>query len=105
MHVLLAELRCLLSPERVVNDQASLAAYEYDASLARSRPELVVFPETTAEVAQVVTIVGGRGLPILARGAGTGLSGGAVPVKGGSDVHGAHEPHYRDRCSEPPRTG
>ena len=80
---LLAELKSAVGPERVVNDQASLAAYEYDASLARSRPEFVVFPETTREVSDVVKIARAWRMPVLARGAGTGLSGGAVPVSGG----------------------
>ncbi len=80
---LLAELKSALGDERVANDQAALAAYAYDASLARSRPEFVVFPETTPEVSAVVKIAGAWGTPVLARGAGTGLSGGAIPVNGG----------------------
>ena len=84
MDELLSELRAVLAPGRVVNDQASLAAYEYDASLARSRPQVVVFPETTLEVSEVVKIARSMAMPVLARGAGTGLSGGAVPVSGGA---------------------
>ena len=84
MDELLSELRALLGPGRVASDRASLAAYEYDASLARSRPQVVVFPETTLEVSEVVKLAAARGVPVLARGAGTGLSGGAVPVSGGA---------------------
>ena len=84
MDRLLSELKAVLGAGRVFNDQASLAAYEYDASLARSRPQLVVFPETTLEVSEVVKIARARAMPVLARGAGTGLSGGAVPVSGGA---------------------
>lgn len=84
MDELLSELTALLGPGRAVADQASLAAYEYDASLARSRPQVVVFPETTREVSEVVKLAQARAVPVLARGAGTGLSGGAVPVRGGA---------------------
>jgi len=60
-----------------------LTLYEYDGSVDRARPELVVFPKTTAEAAGVVTIASENGVPVVARGAGTGLSGGSVPRHGG----------------------
>lgn len=57
--------------------------YEYDALSSRKPPQAVVFPETTEEVVGVVKLAAARGLPVVARGAGTGLSGGAVALDGG----------------------
>ena len=60
-----------------------LALYEYDGSVDKSRPEVVVFPRTTAEVSKIVKIAAEHKLPLVGRGAGTGLSGGAIPRAGG----------------------
>jgi glycolate oxidase len=60
-----------------------LSLYEYDGSVDKARPELVVFPRTTEEVAAIVKITAQHGVPIVGRGAGTGLSGGAIPRAGG----------------------
>ncbi len=76
---LLADLRALLPPARLVTDPDALFAYECDAqTLDRARPLAAAFPETTPEVSAIVRACGRRGVPFLPRGAGTGLSGGAV---------------------------
>ena len=62
---------------------ADLALYEYDGSVDKSRPDIVVFPRTTAHVSAIVKVAAEYGLPIVGRGAGTGLSGGAIPRAGG----------------------
>ena len=72
-----------LAPDRVYSDMAGRTAYEFDASLARGRPDLVVTPVTAAEVARVVELAEKFGAPLVARGAGTGLSGGAIASRGG----------------------
>jgi len=70
--------------ERGVLERADdLALYEYDGSVDKSRPDLVVFPRTTAEVSAIVKLAAKHELPIVGRGAGTGLSGGAIPRAGG----------------------
>lgn len=79
-----AGLERLLGPGRVRADAATARAYEADAyTVDRSRPEAVVFPETTEEVAAVVRLCESEGVPYTARGAGTGLSGGAMAALGG----------------------
>jgi glycolate oxidase len=57
--------------------------YEYDGSIDKSQPECVVFPSTTEDVVAIVKIAKKYDLPLVGRGAGTGLSGGAIPVEGG----------------------
>jgi glycolate oxidase len=60
-----------------------LALYEYDGGIDKHPPDLVVFPKTTAEVSAIVKIAREFQLPIVGRGAGTGLSGGAIAREGG----------------------
>ncbi len=84
---LASRLREILPHEHVLDDPATLVPYSYDASFwslrARHTPEVVVVPESTAEVAEVVRFADRTETPIVARGAGTGQTGGAVPARGG----------------------
>jgi glycolate oxidase len=75
-----ARARELLPEEGVVTDRARLRTYECDG-LAHYRvtPGLVVIPETTAQLAAIVRACAEHGVPYVARGSGTGLSGGALP--------------------------
>jgi glycolate oxidase len=76
---LLADLRALFPGERLVSHAEELYVYECDAQrFDRGQPLAIVFPETTDEVSAAVKACASRGVPFLARGAGTGLSGGAV---------------------------
>ncbi len=80
-------LRDVVPGDRVLDDAASLAPYAYDASFWSLRntrlPDVVVVPDTTDEVAAIVRIAAETGTPVVARGAGTGQTGGAVAAKGG----------------------
>ena len=79
-----AELRAALGDENVVTEPEQLRVYECDGLTGhRAVPELVALPAATEEVQEVVRACHRAGLPFVARGAGTGLSGGATPVAGG----------------------
>lgn len=73
----------LLGPRGVLDREQDLTLYEYDGGVDKHRPDLVVFPRTTAEVSGVVKIANEYKIPFVGRGAGTGLSGGAIPRAGG----------------------
>jgi glycolate oxidase len=73
----------LLGPRGYLDRPEDLTLYEYDGSVDKARPELVVFPQTAEDVAAIVRISNQFGIPIVGRGAGTGLSGGAIPRAGG----------------------
>jgi len=73
----------IVGPGHVTASQDELAAYSHDATFFPGTADLVVRPGTTNEVAEVVKAIAPTGLAIVARGAGTGLSGGAVPTQGG----------------------
>jgi len=73
-----------LPRDRVRTDPASLLVHECDAlTLFRERPRAVVYPESTAEVRACVRALVAHSIPIVARGAGTGLAGGARPCATG----------------------
>ncbi len=80
---LVAELQRVLRPEQILWRDYDLMLYEYDGSIDKHRPAAVVFPLSTQDVSAVVRICHTLGVPYTARGAGTGLSGGAIPVNGG----------------------
>ena len=77
------ELQKLLGPAAVLHHPEDLALYEYDASIEKGRPNAVVFPTTTEEVSLIVKLAARYNIPIVGRGAGTGLSGGALARSGG----------------------
>ena len=73
----------IAGPRGYLDRPEDLTLYEYDGSVDKASPELVVFPKTTEEVAAIVKITAEYDIPIVGRGAGTGLSGGAIPRAGG----------------------
>src|SRR5258707_5307764 len=80
----LNRLAALLPGERVLTQPEHLAAYESDGLTAfRTRPLAVAIPETTQEVIAVVRFCHEERLPFVARGSGTSLSGGSLPVADG----------------------
>jgi glycolate oxidase len=80
IQALATRLRSELGGERVISDRQELRTYECDG-LAHYRvtPALVTLPQDTAQCAAVVTACAEAGVPFVARGSGTGLSGGALP--------------------------
>jgi glycolate oxidase len=80
---LVSELRAVVGDRNCVADPGGLRTYECDGLAGtRVRPAVVVMPETTQQVAACVKIARAHGAPIVPRGSGTGLSGGAQPVEG-----------------------
>ena len=76
--------RDIVGPDWVVTDGAQLRVYECDGlKNQREVPGAVVLPGTTEQVAAVVRLCHERGVPFVARGAGSGLSGGAMPTAAG----------------------
>ena len=83
-HPALQRLAELLPPERLLVQPQQLAAYESDGLTAfRQRPLAVAIPETSDEVIALVRLCHELELPFVARGSGTSLSGGSLPVAGG----------------------
>ncbi len=81
---LIAELGRFLPPASILTEDEDLKPYETDGLTAyRQTPMLVVIPETEEQVGQILKACHRAGVPLVARGAGTGLSGGALPLADG----------------------
>jgi len=78
---IIAALEAVLGKDRVIRRKEELLVYECDGLTSyRQRPPVVVLPRTTAQVAAAVQVCNQFQVPFVARGAGTGLSGGALPL-------------------------
>jgi glycolate oxidase len=78
-----AQIEKIVGPRGYLHKPEDLTLYEYDGGVDKSRPDFVVFPETTEDVVALVKLAAERGMPLVGRGAGTGLSGGAIARAGG----------------------
>jgi glycolate oxidase len=78
---LVDDLTAVLGPERVKSHPLELRIYDKDAGVTRGEVAAVALPETTADVVTCVTTARRWDVPVVARGAGTGLAGGAVPTE------------------------
>jgi len=79
---LLNELRAAIGGDAVATDPATLTAYAYDGTWAEQRPAVVLHPTTTAQVSAIMRVANRERIPVVPRGAATGLAGGAVPIEG-----------------------
>src|SRR6185437_6325604 len=80
---LLNELERFLGKDAVLSQPEDLLLYEYDSSVEIARPQCIVFPRTAGDVVRIVGLANRHKIPIVGRGAGTGLSGGALAREGG----------------------
>jgi glycolate oxidase len=78
-----ARLAAIVGPRGYLDKPEDLTLYEYDGSVDKARPEMVVFPRTTEEVSEIAKVAAKYEVPLVGRGAGTGLSGGAIARSGG----------------------
>lgn len=76
-------LESIVGNENLLTEEEDLLVYSYDASFPESRPDVVVFPQSTEEVSRIMSLASDEGVSVVTRGAGTGLSGGSVPLGGG----------------------
>ncbi len=82
-NALINELRAIVGAHYVLVEKEDVIVYEQDGSIFQVMPEIVVVPGNTEEVSQVVKAAQRASIPIVPRGSGTGLAGGAVPAEGG----------------------
>lgn len=85
-NTIIAELKQIVGEKNVTVDSEKLAVYSHDEVTDphyHHAPEVVVFPETTEQVAAILKLANRELVPVVPRGAGTGLACGAVPIHGG----------------------
>src|SRR3974390_1391372 len=77
------QLRKIAGRDAVLDRPEDVMLYEYDAGVRKCTPAAVVFPQNTEQVAEIMRLAKRAEFPLVARGAGTGLSGGAIAPEGG----------------------
>jgi glycolate oxidase len=82
----LESLTLLVGKEGVLCTPEDLAVYSYDGTFAEGVPEAVVLPETTEQVAGIVKVAAETRIPLIARGMGSGLAAGSIPIRAGGIV-------------------
>ncbi|HUK87105.1 MAG TPA: FAD-linked oxidase C-terminal domain-containing protein, partial [Terriglobales bacterium] len=80
---LVRQLKSILGDDAVLHRREDLLLYEYDAGFSRGLPGAVLFPRTTQHVVEIMKLANRAGVSVVPRGAGTGLSGGAISRDGG----------------------
>ena len=77
-------LRTIVGPNALLGSPVDLATYSFDGTTNwRGMPDAVVFPTTDEQVAAILKLAGDHGVPVTTRGAGTNVSGGSIPIRGG----------------------
>ena len=80
---IIAALKDIVGAENVSTDSADRLTHSYDATQQQFLPEVVVYAENTEQVRDIVRLASSHKIPVLPRGAGSGFTGGSLPVKGG----------------------
>jgi glycolate oxidase len=80
---IIKELAAIVGPEHLLTSPEDRWTYAYDATDLAHMPDAVVFPGSAAEISQILKLANRHRCPVTPRGAGTGRSGGAVPIAGG----------------------
>ena len=80
---IIRELTALLGRDAVLSASEDLMLYEYDGSVEQAQPDCVVFPRSRDHVVGIARLSAKYKVPLVGRGAGTGLSGGALTPEGG----------------------
>jgi glycolate oxidase len=77
------KIKRIVGEENVYSELEERICYSYDATNERYLPDLVVFPANAPEISEIFKIANHKGFPVIPRGAGSGFSGGSLPVEGG----------------------
>jgi len=79
----IARIKAIVGPEHVSTSEEDLLCYSYDATNRHFRPDAVAFPATAQEISDILRLANENRFSVVPRGAGTGMSGGALAVQGG----------------------
>ncbi|TET48263.1 MAG: FAD-binding protein, partial [Dehalococcoidia bacterium] len=77
------DLTKIVGKENILADLKDLIAYSYDATMRQEMPDVIVFSRSTEQVSAIMKLAHQGKIPVVPRGAGTNLSGGTIPLKGG----------------------
>lgn len=81
--VIASQIQEIVGRENAAVDKETRICYSYDATNLRYLPEMIVYPSTREQIARILRLANQARFPVIPRGAGTGFTGGALPVEGG----------------------
>lgn len=79
----IGKIQHIVGKEHILLDKETRVCYSYDATNMNYMPDVVVYPRTAQEIAEIVKLANEHRFPVIPRGAGTGFTGGSLPVEGG----------------------
>ncbi|MEW6624426.1 MAG: FAD-linked oxidase C-terminal domain-containing protein [Bacillota bacterium] len=80
---IIAKIKAIVGSENVLETLEERICYSYDGTMQRGIPALVVLPDNPQEIAEIMQLANKNEFPVFPRGAGTGLSGGSIPMEKG----------------------
>ncbi len=80
---ILQKIQGIVGKDRASHEREDLICYSYDATNRKSLPDIVAFPSSTTEVSKILSLANNEKIPVIPRGAGSGMTGASVPVQGG----------------------
>ncbi|MBL7127090.1 MAG: FAD-binding oxidoreductase, partial [Dehalococcoidales bacterium] len=80
---IIKDLTRIVGKDNILADLKDLVAYSYDATMRQELPDVIVFPRSTEQISAIMKLAHREKIPVVPRGAGTGISGGTIPLKGG----------------------
>ena len=86
----ISSLKKIVGSKNIITDKEGVYAYTFDCSHTKctyNKPVMVVFPENTKQVSDIVKFAAANNLPLIPRGAGTNHAGGCMPLSGGIILH------------------
>jgi glycolate oxidase len=79
----IAELKSIVGEQYVLTTPEDLVAYSYDATFTSAKPDVVLLPDSTHQVSEVLKVANREVIPVVTRGMGSGLAAGSIPFSGG----------------------
>ena len=80
---IIVQIDSILGPDNILTSKEELLCYSFDSGSRSSLPEAVIFPQNTGQICQILNLANQYSIPVIPRGAGSGMTGGCVPVQGG----------------------
>ena len=80
---IIKKLRDIVGSENILTSKEERICYAYDATNQQFLPDAILFPRSANEISEIMRLANSEGFPVIPRGAGSGTSGGSLPVEGG----------------------
>ena len=83
MNYIIKQIVSIVGPDNLLTTKEELLCYSFDSSSKSSLPEVVIFPQDTEQISQILKLANRYNCPVTPRGAGSGMTGGCIPIRSG----------------------